>query len=120
MSNPCLDDQLGFDIPNDLLHRDEVLWILNDGPTEPLKIVGVIVAATAQKKFVRQTLEFGVGGHPDDLCSVFWVVILHTRSFGFHIMPDLRRITKNNYVVWHIARHDRSSADNHLPPNPNP
>ena len=37
-----LDDQVGLDLPDDLLYRHHVLWLLDDRAAEPGEVVGVL------------------------------------------------------------------------------
>lgn len=44
MGDASLNDQIWLDLPDDFLHRDDVLRILDDGAAEPFEMVGVLEA----------------------------------------------------------------------------
>src|SRR6185437_1735123 len=43
MGNARLDDEIGANVPDDLLHRHHVLWKLDDRAPHPGEVVGVFV-----------------------------------------------------------------------------
>ncbi|MNZ57715.1 hypothetical protein D3C78_757000 [compost metagenome] len=58
VGDAALDDQVRFDLPDDLLHRHHVLWQLDDRTAHPREVVAVLVPGRFVEEISGQASEF--------------------------------------------------------------
>ncbi|MNN82493.1 hypothetical protein D3C81_1994310 [compost metagenome] len=58
VSDAALDDQIRFDLPDDLLHRHHVLWQLDDRTAHPREVVAVFVLGRFVEEIAGQAGQF--------------------------------------------------------------
>ena len=60
MGDPGFNNQVRLDPPNQLLHGNDILWVLNNGPPHPGEIVGIAASDGPIHPFPAELMEFCV------------------------------------------------------------
>ena len=112
---PDLDDQVRLYGPDQLLHGNDVLRVLDDRPAEPAEVVGIALGVGVEKPVQRQ-LRADRDPRPGPRCCsrqpLFGTRLLDPPASSFTVVLQLARgISDHHDSGWYILGHNGTSAN---------